>query len=48
VKNAIQQIKQREYATSFKNTLKELILVGIGFSKKERNVDTWLIEKWER
>ena len=46
VKNAIQQIKQREYATSFKNTLKELILVGIGFSKKERNVDTWQIEKW--
>ena len=43
--NAIQQIKEREYMQSYLNSEKEIILVGIGFSKEERNVETWESER---
>ncbi|MEM8527182.1 MAG: AAA family ATPase [Bacteroidota bacterium] len=46
--NAIQQIKERDYANSFQNTPKNLVLVGIGFSRNERTVKTWESEIWER
>ena len=46
--NAIQQIKKREYIAAYKNSPKTIFLVGIGFSKKERNVDSWETEVWER
>ena len=39
--NAIAQIKEREYVQSYLNSEKEIVLVGIGFSKKGRNVETW-------
>lgn len=46
--NAIQQIKDREYAAAYLNTPKTLILVGIGFSKEERSVKDWKSEIWKR
>ena len=45
--NAIEQIKHRDYAASYKDTTKTLILVGISFSPKERNVETWESEVWK-
>lgn len=44
--NAIDQIKNRAYAQSYKNTNKKVILVGVGFFQKERNVETWEMEEW--
>lgn len=46
--DAIEQIKNREYATSYKNAVKKVFLVGINFSKKERNVESWQSELWDR
>ena len=46
--NTIQQIKNREYIKSYTNFPKTIHLVGIGFSKTERNVATWESEIWER
>ena len=47
-KDAIAQIKSRQYAQSYKNSPKKIILIGIGFSKEERNVESWEAEGWER
>lgn len=41
---AIQQIKDKEYASGFLNTDKTLMLVGINFSKEEKNVENWKSE----
>ena len=46
--NAIKQIKNREYLKSYANSRKTIYLVGIGFSKTERNVAVWEAEIWER
>ena len=46
--NAIEQIKTREYATTYKNSEKTVFLVGVNFSKEERNVEDWESEVWER
>jgi len=46
--NAIKQIKNREYLKSYANSPKTIYLVGIGFSKTERNVAVWEAEIWER
>ncbi len=46
--NAIEQIKNRAYLTSYANSTKTIYLVGIGFSKTERNVAAWEAEIWER
>ncbi|MFK7981034.1 MAG: AAA family ATPase [Saprospiraceae bacterium] len=46
--NAIQQIKQRKYAAAYKNSTKIVYLVGINFSKEERNVSNWKAEIWDR
>ncbi len=35
---AMEQIKTQKYADAFKNTSKQLVLVGIGFDSKEYNV----------
>lgn len=47
-KDAIQQIKNRAYMNAYQNSPKTIYLVGIGFSKKERNVETWEAEVWKR
>ena len=41
---AIQQIKDMEYAASLKGSKKTAYLVGINFSKEERNVSGWEAE----
>ena len=46
--NAIEQIKNREYIKSYTNSPKTIYLVGVGFSKSERNVAVWEAEIWER
>ncbi|MEM1119554.1 MAG: AAA family ATPase [Bacteroidota bacterium] len=46
--NAIQQIKDREYVTSYLNSPKTIILVGVGFSKATKSVEYWeqeIVEK---
>jgi len=45
-KNAIAQIKARQYAAAYQNSTKSVYLVGIGFSKEMRNVETWEAEIW--
>lgn len=45
---AIQQIKDRKYNAAYRNSPKTVYLVGIGFSKEERNVETWQMEEWKR
>ncbi len=47
-KDAIQQIKARQYATTYRNSPKPIYLVGIGFSKEKRNVENWKVEIWDR
>ena len=44
--NAIEQIKSREYAAAYKNATKKVYLVGVNFSKEERNVESWESEVW--
>jgi hypothetical protein len=46
--NAIKQIKDRQYAAAYLNSPKTIYLVGVGFSREERNVETWEAEVWER
>jgi hypothetical protein len=46
--DAIAQIKSRAYAQSYKNSKKRILLVGVGFSQKEKNVETWEVEEWEK
>ncbi|MEZ4884357.1 MAG: AAA family ATPase [Chitinophagales bacterium] len=41
---AIEQIKEQKYAEAFKNTSKQIILVGISFDSKECNVKDWTME----
>ncbi|NJN77974.1 MAG: ATP-binding protein [Saprospiraceae bacterium] len=45
--NAIEQIRNREYAAVYRNTTKKVFLVGVNFSKEERNVEDWDWEIWE-
>jgi hypothetical protein len=42
--NAMEQIKNRKYAAAYKNATKTVFLVGVNFSKEERNVEDW---EWE-
>lgn len=45
--NAIAQIKSRDYLSKYSNHNKTAYLVGIGFSKEDRNVETWEVEEWK-
>jgi hypothetical protein len=45
--NAIEQIKTREYAATYKNSEKIVFLVGVNFSKEDRNVESWEAEQWK-
>ena len=48
VEDAMAQIKNKKYTQSYKNSPKTVHLVGINFSKTERNVDSWSSEIWIR
>ncbi|MEY4905362.1 MAG: hypothetical protein RLZZ292_3177, partial [Bacteroidota bacterium] len=42
---AMVQLKQRNYASKFRSTGKEIIGIGLNFSQKTKNFGKWLIEK---
>ncbi len=43
-KTAMTQIREREYAASFRNASKQIILMGICFDNHKRNVSDWEVE----
>ncbi|MCM1224139.1 MAG: ATP-binding protein [Lachnospiraceae bacterium] len=43
-REALDQIKQKEYAKPFANDARETILIGAAFSDEKRNLESWLIE----
>ncbi|MEM8524219.1 MAG: AAA family ATPase [Bacteroidota bacterium] len=45
-KEALAQIKTREYAVPYQNSDKKVFLVGINFSNEERNVEDWEAEEY--
>lgn len=47
-KTAMEQIKNREYAAPYLNSPKTIYIVGINFSKEERNVESYESEIWKR
>ncbi|NJL75741.1 MAG: hypothetical protein HC892_12700 [Saprospiraceae bacterium] len=47
VEDALEQIKQRAYFMPYRNSDKIIFLVGINFSKEERNVDSWEAQRWQ-
>lgn len=46
--DAIEQIKNREYAAAYRNAPERVILVGINFSQTEKNIESWEMEEWQR
>jgi Holliday junction resolvase-like predicted endonuclease len=46
--DAIEQIKNQKYAAAYENSPKTVFLVGVNFSKEERNVESWESVTWER
>ncbi|MBI4647769.1 MAG: ATP-binding protein [Bacteroidia bacterium] len=45
-KNAIEQIREKEYALKYANDGRKIILIGIGFSTKKKNVDDYIEESY--
>jgi len=43
---AMDQIKEKEYAKPFAAEDKEIVLIGAAFSDEKRNLDSWLIENF--
>lgn len=41
---ALKQIEEKEYAAPFLNDSKQVIKIGINFSSKTRNIDSWKME----
>lgn len=48
IEDAIAQIRNRQYILPYRNSPKTVFLVGVNFSKEERNVESWEAEKWEK
>lgn len=46
--DALQQIADRQYAAAYQNSTKTIFLIGVNFSKEERNIEEWKIEEWKR
>lgn len=44
-KEAIEQIKQKEYYKPWLNVKKEIFIVGIGFDKRKKNIGSYISEK---
>jgi hypothetical protein len=44
-KKALAQIHEKKYYEKYKIKGKEIVLVGVSFSKEERNIKDWIIEK---
>ena len=45
---AVAQIKNKAYAAPYKDSAKKIFLVGINFSREERNIENWKMEIWNR
>ena len=43
--SAIEQIKTKKYYTAYENQGKEIFLLGINFSGKNKEVEEWKVEK---
>jgi hypothetical protein len=48
VKKALEQIHEKKYGEKYRGKGKDLVLVGVSFSKEERNIKDWIIEKSKR
>ena len=46
-KEAIDQIKDKNYYQSFLNSSKKVILVGVAFDKRKRNIANWTAERFD-
>ena len=42
---ALQQIRDKGYATKYEATGKELILVGASFDEEKRNIKEWVVQR---
>lgn len=42
---ALRQIEAKGYADQFRNSKKNVVKIGINFSRNTRNIDTWVIRK---
>jgi len=43
---AMEQIHQKKYYEKYQIKEKEIVLIGVSFSKQERNIKEWIIEKY--
>jgi PD-(D/E)XK nuclease superfamily/Predicted AAA-ATPase len=41
---ALQQIKDKNYASKYENTTKQIVLIGANFDTKEREMNDWAVE----
>ena len=41
---ALKQIEEKGYAVPFANDSRQLIKVGVNFSSKTRNIDSWIVD----
>jgi hypothetical protein len=44
-KKALAQIHEKKYYEKYEIKKKDIVLIGVSFSKKERNIKDWIIEK---
>ena len=44
-KKAIEQIKERKYEEKYLSKFKSIFLIGLNFSKKKKNLESWDVEK---
>jgi hypothetical protein len=43
--DALRQIREKEYAESYRDDGRSVILIGVAFGEKERNITDWLIKQ---
>lgn len=46
--NALAQIHEKRYYERYKIKNKQIILVGVSFSKEKRNINQWIVEEYTR
>ncbi|MDE6076731.1 MAG: PD-(D/E)XK nuclease domain-containing protein, partial [Muribaculaceae bacterium] len=46
--DAMRQIHDKEYAHRYAADHRTVFLIGVSFSTKKRNIDTYLLEKYQR
>ncbi|CAK8721884.1 AAA family ATPase [Candidatus Electrothrix laxa] len=46
--DALQQIKDKQYAQKYQGSGKEIILLGVEFDRQERNLGTWVEERHQQ